>query len=174
MRVGITGHQRLEDPMAWPWVTSVICDELTGITLPLVGVTSLAVGADQLFAQLVLQRGGTLYAVLPFADIEQSFSPENIEIYRELAKQATVEVLDVPGTDEDAYFAAGKRVVNLSQIMLAVWDGEPAKGEGGTADVVAYAVSHGVPLIHINPLTRTVQQADKTACSAYAGWISSY
>jgi hypothetical protein len=97
-------------------------------------------------------------AVLPFADIERSFSPEDRPAYRELVKQATVEVLDTPGTDEEAYLAAGKRVVDLSDIVLAVWNGKPAKGKGGTADVVAYAMRRCVPLIHIDPTSRTVRQ----------------
>ena len=161
MRVGITGHQQLDDPEAWPWVATVLRAELAKLALPLIGVTSLAVGADQLLARLVLERGGTIYAVLPFANIERSFSPEHVPAYRELARQATVEVLDTPGTDEDAYLVAGRRVVDLSDIVLAVWDGHPAKGKGGTADVVAYTIRRGVPLIHIDPVSRTVRQHRK-------------
>jgi hypothetical protein len=157
MRVGITGHQRLENPKAWLWVARVMRNELARVAPPLVGVTSLAVGADQLLARLVLERGGTIYAVLPFADVERSFSPDVVPAYRELAGQATVEVLETLGTDEDAYLAAGQRVVELSDLMLAVWNGKPAKGKGGTADVVAYAIRRGVPLIHINPISRTVR-----------------
>jgi hypothetical protein len=163
MRVGITGHQQLDDLKAWPWVAEVLHAELAKVAPPLVGVTSLAVGADQLFARLVLECDGTIHAVLPFADIERSFSPDHVPAYRELAKQATVEVLETPGTDEDAYLAAGQRVVDLSDIVLAVWNGKPAKGKGGTADVVAYAISRGVPLIHIDPESRTVRQHRKLA-----------
>lgn len=160
MRVGITGHQRIEDPKAWAWVARVMRDELARVAPPLVGVTSLAVGADQLLARLVLEAGGAIHAVLPFADIERSFSPEDVPVYRDLVRQATVEVLETHGTDEDAYLAAGQRVVNLSDIVLAVWNGKPAKGKGGTADVVAYAMRRGVPLIHIDPISRTVRQAE--------------
>ena len=64
MHVGITGHQRLEDPKAWAWVARVMRDELARVAPPLVGVTSLAVGADQLLARLVLEAGGTIHAVL--------------------------------------------------------------------------------------------------------------
>ena len=163
MRVGITGHQQLDDPKAWPWVAGVLRAELARVAPPLVGVTSLAVGADQLFARLVLERDGTIHAVLPFADIERSFSHDQVPAYRELAKQATVEVLETPGTDEDAYLAAGQRVVDLSDIVLAVWNGNPAKGKGGTADVVAYAIRRGVPLIHIDPVSRTIRQLQKPA-----------
>lgn len=155
--IGITGHQRLDAPEGWSWVDIVMRDELAKIAPPLIAVTSLAVGADQLIARLVLGRGGSIYAVIPFADIERSFSPEDLLVYRELVQHATVEVLDTPGTDEDAYLAAGQRVVDLSDILLAVWDGAPAKGKGGTADVVAYAIRRGVHLIHINPLSHTVR-----------------
>ncbi len=157
-RVGVTGHQQLDDPKAWLWVASAMREQLTGIAPPLIAVTSLAVGADQLLARVVIENGGKIHAVLPFADIERSFSPEHLPAYHELAKRATVEVLDTPGTDEDAYLAAGQRVVQLSDIVIAVWNGKAAKGKGGTADVVAYALCRGVPLIHIDPVLRTVQQ----------------
>lgn len=159
MHWGVTGHQRLQDATAWPWVESAIRDELARAGSPLVGVTSLAVGADQLFASLVLEQGGTIFAVLPFADIERTFSSEDLPAYRELASRAALEILDTPGTDEDSYLAAGLRVVELSDVVLAVWDGRPAKGKGGTADIVAYARSQGKPLIHIDPAARTVRYA---------------
>lgn len=162
MRVGVTGHQRLEDPTGWPWVAEAMRQELANVAPPLVGITSLAVGADQLLAELILERGGMIHAVLPFADIERSFAPEDVSAYRQLARQATIEVLDTQGTDEDAYLAAGQRIVELSDLVLAVWNGKPAKGRGGTADVVAYARHRSVPLIHINPVDRTIRRLDDT------------
>jgi hypothetical protein len=156
MRVGVTGHQRLGDPEAWSWVGAVIQEELEKIPPPVIGVTSLAIGADQLLARVVLDVGGTIHAVLPFADIERSFSPEDVPAYRKLVRQATVEVLNIRGTEEDAYLAAGKRVVDLSDIVLAVWNGQHARGKGGTADIVAYAIKRSVPVIHINPVDRSV------------------
>lgn len=158
MWIGITGHQRLDDPGAWRWVAKVIREELERASPPLVGVTSLAIGADQLLARLVLEQGGAIHAVLPFADIERSFSPEALSAYRQLVEQSTVEVLVTPGTDEDAYLAAGHRVVDLSDVVLAVWNGRPAKGKGGTADVVAYAMRSGKPLNHIDPVLRTIRR----------------
>jgi hypothetical protein len=156
MRVGITGHQQIEDPEAWPWVEEIVGRELNAAAVPVVVVTSLAVGADQLVARLGIARGATVYAVLPFAGIERTFAAEDLQAYRRLVSQATVEVLQTSGTDEDAYMAAGRRVVELSDVMIAVWDAKPAKGKGGTADIVAYAIASGVPVVHINPVERTV------------------
>jgi hypothetical protein len=156
MNVGITGHQRLDDPSAWSWVGDVIRAELATLTPPLVGVTSLAIGADQLLAELIIKQGGSIHAVLPYQDIERSFSTEDLPLYRKLASQADLEVLNTPGTDQDAYLAAGIRVVDLSDLVIAVWNGLPAVGKGGTADVVKYALNKGVPLVHIEPIGRTV------------------
>jgi hypothetical protein len=39
----------------------------------------------------------------------------------------------------------GKVVVDRAEVLIAVWDGLPARGLGGTADVVAYAGSAGCP-----------------------------
>src|SRR5579862_5078595 len=155
-RVGVTGHQRLDDPESWTWVDETMREQLAKMRQPLIGITSLALGADQLLAHLIIQLGGTLHVVLPFADIERSFSPEDLAVYRELVSRAAVEVLKTPGTDEDSYLAAGQRVADLSDILLAVWDGTAARGKGGTADIVAYAMSRAVPLIHINPITRSI------------------
>jgi hypothetical protein len=157
-RIGITGHQRLEDPTAWPWVEEVVGRELDAAAAPVVVVTSLAVGADQLIARLGIARGATVHAVLPFAEIERTFSAEDLQAYRGLVRQASVEVLQTSGTDEDAYLAAGRRVVELSDVLIAVWDGNPAKGRGGTADIVGYAITSSVPVVHINPVERRVSR----------------
>jgi hypothetical protein len=161
MRVGVTGHQRLADPTAWQWVEEAVGRELDAATGPLVVVTSLAIGADQLVARLGVARGATLHAVLAFAGIERTFAPEDLPAYRQLVSQASVEILQTPGTDEDAYLAAGRRVVELSDVMIAVWDAKAAKGKGGTADVVAYAVASGVPVVHINPVDRAVTRLQR-------------
>jgi hypothetical protein len=155
-RIGITGHQRLENPADWPWVEEAVGRELDAVTGSLVVVSSLAIGADQLVARLGAARGAAVLAVLPFADIQRTFAPGDLPAYRELVGQASLEILQTSGTDEDAYLAAGRRVAELSDVMIAVWDATPAKGKGGTADIVAYAVASGVPVVHINPVDRTV------------------
>jgi hypothetical protein len=157
MKLGITGHQRLAESSAWAWVESALDRELRTLMPPLTAITSLAIGSDQLLAALVLRYGGDIHAVVPFPDYERTFSAADGKRYRELLNAAaSVEVLDTPGTDEDAYLAAGKRVVQLADMMIAVWNGAVAKGKGGTADIVAFAETRAVPLIHINPADRSV------------------
>lgn len=158
MRIGITGHQRLDSPATWSWVEQAIERQLNSAGRPLVGLTSLAIGTDQLFARLVLGQGGRVHAVIPFADYERTFDLESRKMYRYLLNLASVEVLNVDGTEEDAFLAAGKRVVDLSEVMIVVWDGRPPKGKGGTADIVHYAVKNGVATIHLNPISLIVSE----------------
>ncbi len=156
MRVGITGHQRLKDSSVWPWVAAEMDEVLTQLPEPLTGISSLAIGADQLFAQVVLERGGALEVILPFEDYARQFEDaQAIEnYYRLLERGSRVEVLPARASDEEAYLAAGQRVVDLADCLVAVWDGEPAVGLGGTADVVDYAQQLGKRVIHIDPVAR--------------------
>jgi hypothetical protein len=157
MKIGVTGHRRLPDPAAWAWVERAIEAALEPVSPPLVGVTSLAAGADQIFARVVARRGGSIHAVLPFPDYERTMVGEELSHYRDLLSlAAAVETLDIGGADEDGYLAAGERVVRLSDRIFAIWDGEPARGKGGTGDIVVYAVNLGVPVVHINPIARSV------------------
>ncbi|MDJ0733759.1 MAG: hypothetical protein QNJ47_06670 [Nostocaceae cyanobacterium] len=158
MIIGITGHQRLPNPSMWKWVEESMNCELDTITPPVTAVSSLAIGADQLFAKLVLQRGGSVHAIIPFANYQRTFDGDDLHIYQQLLKLVSFEILTTPGTDEDAYLAAGQRIVELSDRIIAVWDGKPARGKGGTGDIVAYAIASGIPLVHINPIQHTVVQ----------------
>lgn len=159
MRVGITGHQRLAVESAWDWVRCELAAILSRSRGPLVGVSSLAAGTDQVFADLVLTQGGSLEIVLPFKGYAGRFVEERDarEFDRLLEVASKVETLSRDGSDEEAYMEAGKRVVDASDLLVAVWDGRPAAGLGGTADVVRYALGRKRPIIHLNPVTRAVE-----------------
>lgn len=158
MRIGITGHQRLSHPDDWIWVKDQMNIILNALPKPIVGVSSVAAGADQLFADLILQNEGMLYVVVPFEGYERSFEElKDRNRYHDLRKLSMkIEVLDKRNSDEESYLAAGQRVVDLSNLLIAVWNGKPAAGLGGTADIVDYALQKNVQMYHIDPLTRTV------------------
>lgn len=116
------------------------------------GVSCLADGADQLFARIVLDLGGPLQVVVPAEQYRDGLSPQAQPAYDELiAKADRVERLPFVESTEAAHMAGGKAIVDRSDLLLAVWDGAPARGYGGTADVVAYARKRGVPVKVIWP-----------------------
>ncbi len=51
---------------------------------------------------------------------------------------------------EEAYELASRHVVDVSDALIALWDGKPTRGRGGTAETVAYARARGVPVAWIN------------------------
>lgn len=141
--VGITGHQSLTSSTR-KLIASAIRDILQNKS-NLTGVSSLAMGADQIFAQVVLEEGGKIIAVLPAKHYERSFeSPADLAEFRRLlglAESMVTMPFDEPS--EKAYFLAGQQIVNYADLILAVWDGGSAGGLGGTADIVRYARSKG-------------------------------
>ena len=159
MRLGITGHQRLHEVEAWRWVEQAIQSVLAEAVPPLVGFSCLAIGADQIFAELVLQQGGELRVILPFKGYETTLAPgADLDRYCALLAQATeIEVLCGYTSREMAYLAAGQRVIDLSDRVIAIWNGDQAAGLGGTGDIVSYALQMKKDIVHINPTNKTVK-----------------
>jgi hypothetical protein len=156
MRFGLTGHQLLSDAEDWRWVRGQLERIVADAEAPLVGLCSLAVGADQLFAEVLDAAHAALEVVVPFPDYAAVFDAEGRASYeRWLARASKVYVLPFEGTREDCYLRAGKAVTDRSDVVIAVWDGAPAAGPGGTGDVVAYARRLGKKTVHVDPIRRT-------------------
>jgi hypothetical protein len=139
VRVGITGHQGLTPSTAIK-VRSAI-DELLMKYGAVVGVSSLAEGADQIFADAIVARGGQLEVVIPCADYEATFSEStDLEHFRELRALARVVTqLRFDKPSEEAFWAAGQEIVDSSDVVVAVWNGTHSGGLGGTGDAVEFA-----------------------------------
>lgn len=145
--LGVTGHQAIA-PDVGDFVLARLSAIVGELEAPLAGVTSLAAGADQLIAAELLRRGALLHVVLPSRGYERTFASDaELASFRSLLAAAhAVTRLDFAEPSEQAFLAAGRSVVDACGLLLAVWDGEPARGLGGTADVVAYARRVGRPV----------------------------
>jgi len=155
MKVGFTGHQSREG-IDWNWVSTELEDHLAALPPPTTGYSSLAAGADQIFAQKVLDLGGALEVVVPFAEYAATFETSADRArYDSLLKSARVTNLPGATTDEESYLEAGRRIVDACDIVFAVWDGKRASGLGGTGHIVAYALKAKKPVVHMNTSTKT-------------------
>lgn len=152
VRIGITGHSNLA-PESVPLVAAELRKVLSELGEPLVGVSCLARGADQVFARVVLEIGGHLEVVLPAADYrERKVKPDNRDEFEALIGQATnVRVLPFETSNRDAYAAANEDVLCGVDVLVAVWDGAPPDGRGGTGDTVQTARERGVPVTVVWP-----------------------
>lgn len=129
--------------------------------IPLLRVVSaLAAGSDQIVADeaIIGPDGFALQSVLPF-DREtylRDFAGdrESIRFFEGLLErsEAIIELNGPCATDADrarSYEAAGKTILAHCDILIAVWDGEPSRGRGGTAEVVHAAIQKRIPVIWI-------------------------
>jgi hypothetical protein len=117
-------------------------------------ISALAEGADRMFAAAALDLGFSLDVLLPFAraDYETTFGDESTTCgYRALLAEAS-SVTELPGSLADtkaAYEAVGRATVDGADLLVAVWDGKPSAGRGGTPEIVEYAISRAIPVVWI-------------------------
>lgn len=152
MRIGITGHRGLTGDLAHEVRRRLTASVSAHSSADLVGVSCIADGPDSWFARAVLDHGGAIEVVLP-ADAYRDGLPKwhHGEYDALLASAAQVHHTGMRESDEQAHMAGSEILVGLVDQVLAVWDGLPARGFGGTADVVAYAERMGVPVQVIWP-----------------------
>jgi len=151
-QIAITGHRGLPADtvsLVDKALRAVIAERDRGA---LVGVSCIADGADSLFARAVLDAGGSLVVVVPARQYRDSLPTEHYAVYDELVA-AAVEViqLDYEESNSEAHQAGSLRMLDAADELFAVWDGKPARGYGGTADVVAVARERGMPATVVWP-----------------------
>ncbi|WP_300007725.1 hypothetical protein [Pseudonocardia sp.] len=135
--VGVTGHSNLTEHSI-----DLVRQELLDLLRPhaddLVGLTCLARGADQAFADAVLELGGAIEVVIPASDyftgITDPVSRERCDAYLDSAAKTVTMPHEMSGPA--AYLAASRHLIDRCDLLLAVWDGS---GNGGTAEAVGYA-----------------------------------
>ena len=148
--IAVTGHRHL------PGQTVQLVDAALRAELKAygccTGISCLADGADQLFAQAVLDGGGSLVAVVPARHYRAGLPVSCHDLYDGLLGRATrVVELSFEQPTVEAYVAANAVMLGLADGLMAVWDGLPAQGAGGTAEVVALAKAQGVPVTVVWP-----------------------
>lgn len=153
--VGFTGHRHLQHPEKVGQLLRNLIDSLRSeISGQLMGFSSVAIGADTLFAEACLSSGMPWNALLPRPENEfkNDFNEADWAKTSALLHQAA-RVESLPATrDRDlAYLECGLSTVEQADFMIAVWDGTSSRGPGGTAEVVAHARSLTKPLILIHP-----------------------
>jgi hypothetical protein len=151
LRVGITGHRGLP-PETTDLITLAIRELVEELPIDLVGVTMLADGPDSIFAEEVLAHGGQVGVVVPAERYRDDLPAAHHATYDRLLSQAAdVQRLPYRDSTEEAHMAGSEAIINRVDRLVAVWDGQPARGHGGTGDVVQAAKERSVPVTVIWP-----------------------
>jgi len=164
LTVGVTGHRpnRLPETQ-WPRLRN----ELARVMAQIEGehprqrwtlISGLAEGADRLAAFVALGRGWRLHAILAFHRnrFEQDFSDSSsVGEFRALVSAA--HRITEPGPRwhvgrpaNEGYHAMGAAMLALSRQLIAIWDGEPSRGKGGTIEVIEQALRLDLPVVWIH------------------------
>ena len=164
--VGFSGHRQLADP-AGP--TRAIEEALGELRREApgdwIGLSSVATGSDQLFVERVLRLGMSRHAILPMPRLQfsQDFTPGDWDTAEQYLTRADhVTVIGENGSREDGYLDCGMETVNESDVLIALWDGLPARGKGGTAEIVDYALALSKPVLVIDAATYEVRKLNWT------------
>ena len=119
-------------------------------------VSPVADGADQIAAEVALELGWELQVILPFGrqTYRRSLANHKARAGFDALLERASSVLELPGDrrrELDAYVMTGRATVAHCDMLIAVWDGLPPRGRGGTGEVVQIAITHGTAVIHIMP-----------------------
>jgi hypothetical protein len=176
--IGVTGHRFLAE-------TDKIAAGLEGCVSVLESsfpchwtvASALADGADRLVTARLLAREGTrLVVFLPLAlrAYETDFTTATAvaEFRTLLARADEVTELPVQRSRQDAYRAAGEAIVSRADLLIAVWDGQPGHGVGGTGAIVAAARARRIPLAWIHAGNRIPGTQEATTLGAEQGTVT--
>jgi hypothetical protein len=141
-RIAVSGHRGL-NAYTTNLIDRAIREKLSEHPDNVTGLSCLADGADQIFARAVVDLGGILEVIIPAEQYRAGMPVEAHSEYDDLlARAVAVHRLPFVESTSESHMAASKLMVNEADELYAVWDGKPARGYGGTADVVAYARDH--------------------------------
>ena len=128
-------------------------------------ITPLAEGTDRLFADQALDLGYALCCPMPFHQEEyerdfvepEALDADSLKRFHDLLGRAraksnltTFQLDGDPANRAAAYGAAGRIVLNQSDLLIVVWDGAKASGAGGTVDTLREAIRYRVPVLWID------------------------
>lgn len=145
---GVTGHRDLRDEDIEKLEESVHtlfkkCQTAYPHT-ELIVISALAEGADMLVARIAKELGVTLHVLLPYQEeayMDSFDNKENIKAFQEFKAYASkIEINSCVDTygHETCYQQLGERIADMSNILLALWDGVDNGKSGGTSAIVKY------------------------------------
>lgn len=198
--IGFSGHRRLtpEQETAAGTALAGIFAELESLATGQKGrcelYSGIAWGADQVAIRKADAAGMPVHLILPrhvdeagdggfAADFREPGmeKPEAWAYARERIAAAEAgrncgSCRLVPGTERvpECYYDAGLQVLSACDVLVAVWNGRPAEGIGGTEQWITQARRLEIPLIYFNPETGVVhrERMEQFACDAGTHIIS--
>ncbi len=179
MRIGVTGHRFLKETgriIRGVDKALKMIEEAYGT--PFIMFSALAEGADSLvvYRAQAMREDTQLVAVLPMklSDYMKDFGSivSKVELMNLLETAHQLIELNDDETQANAYVNAGKHILDRCDVLVAIWDGQEAQGEGGTAEIVASARERGLPLAWVHAGNRQPGTNKPTSLGKEQGVVS--
>jgi Protein of unknown function (DUF4231) len=114
-------------------------------------LTGLAEGADAIAATAWRRVGlGPIQVVYPYLN-----SKPDRHSRAPIESGTWLDGATLEAAGRSAHLAQTRWLVSAADVLVVVWDGDPGRGAGGTADAVRLALEHNVPVIWIKPASPT-------------------
>jgi hypothetical protein len=160
--IGFTGHRHLQDEQSCrARILEFLQEFKTKHHGTIYGLSSAAAGGDLLFAESCIQIGMPIRILLPAPKekFRDDFDePTWARAESVMQRALSVEVAGDGQTKEECYYECGVETVQQSQLLLALWDGNPSKGLGGTEEMLSFAKGQGRPVVWIHSVTGAIQR----------------
>lgn len=123
--------------------------------------SGLALGWDTWLAVAALEAGIQLHAHVPFPQQADIWSKADRMLWQSLIQRAAKVVYYGERHETRLLYARNSGMLKGADAVLALWDA--SKGTGGTAGTVSKAVRGGIPVIHLDPVSKTLERRDPDA-----------
>lgn len=153
LTVGFTGHRKLADEKVVQAAIAQALDRLSMTNPRLAGATSAASGADTLFLEELSRRSIPYFLFLPASaeHFREDFTSQEWQrVSPHLSNALNIDVIAAEIPEDSGYLEAGLLVADEADVVVAVWNGRPAEGVGGTGDIVQYCRRLEKPLVVID------------------------
>jgi hypothetical protein len=167
LAIGFTGHRKVSDETKRRHaIRDFLSRQKESHQGVVYGISSAASGGDQLFAESCLELNIPLRILLPRpaeqfrADFDETSWQRTVRI---MENAIAVEVTGRHESQSEQYYDCGIQTVAESQLLVALWDGQPSRGTGGTQEIVSYARNTGHPIAWIHSETSELQWVNKDA-----------
>ena len=118
------------------------------------GISGMALGADQCFAEVCISLGIPFTAAVPFVGQEKKWPMSSQTYYHELLDKAFKIVVVCEGSYSPYKMQVRNEwMVDNCELLIAVWEGS----SGGTGNCVRYARNIGREIVRIDPTLITNQ-----------------
>ncbi len=161
LAIGFTGHRSLPDEAgSRQAIRNFLARQKESHQGIVYGVSSAASGGDQIFAESCIELGIPIRILLPRP------APQFRSDFDEASWQRTQRILNaaisvetVTGSEDqnEQYYDCGVRTVSDCQLLIALWNGLPSRGAGGTEEMIDYARKIGYPVAWIHSQTGALE-----------------